>query len=365
MNIQVITKEHIKSLLYEWYREIRMQNIERAGELKKEIEVKIQNVEEQEKNITLYYSLLNYRHAELINKNDVDVYIIESLDVPKDSLMEYYYYFFRASQATLLGHYKKAKELYGKAEILLKYAPDELEKAEFYSKYSLFCYYIHQPLLVIENASKAKDIFSKHFGHEFKIASCYNVLGLACVQIKQFEHAEIHFTSAMDILQKRNMKNDGSFILRIRHNLGFMYTEQNLSQLAIRYLSEVTKELPNHFRAIFLEARAYVKLGETKMASDLIQKGMKVCKELDQAEYEHHFIILQAINQKVTAEELEKIIVESFSFFEKEGLWKYVEEYSDILAIQFYESGNPVKASKYFYLAHKKREEEFEKGALK
>ncbi|WP_144506684.1 hypothetical protein [Bacillus mycoides] len=363
MNVQVITKEHVKSLLDEWYREIRMQNVERTKELEKELEVKIKNIEDQ--NLILYYSLLRYRYTEIDKTISVDMNEIQSFDIPKDSLMEYYYYFFRASHETSLGNYKKAKGLYEKAEILLKYAPDELEEAEFYSKYSLFCYYIHQPLSVIECAPKAKDIFSKHFGHEFKIASCYNVLGLVCLQIKQFEHAEMHFTSAMNILQKRNMKNEESFILRIRHNLGLMYAEQNLSKLAIRYLSEVSKGIPNHFRAIFLEAREYYKLGETRIASDLIEKGMNVCKELDQEEYQHHFIILKAINQKVTAEELEKIIVERFSFFEEEGLWEYVLEYSNTLAVQFYESGNSVKAGEYFYLAHKEREEAFKKGALK
>lgn len=361
MSVQVITKEDVKTLLDKWYLEIRKQNVDSAKELKKELEAEIENVKKNQ-DLMLYYSLLRYRYAELDKTVSVDTDKIQSLDIPIDSLMEYYYYFFRASHETSLGNYKKAKELYEKAETNLKHIPDELEEAEFYVHYAIFYSYTHQPLLAIEHVSKAKGIFSKHIGYEFKIASCYDVLGQANIQLKRFEHAEKYLSTSMDIIQKRNNKNDENFILRTTHNLGYMYSEQNLSKLSIRYLSEVTKKMPNHFRAIFLEAREYFKLGEAKVALEMIEKGMKVSKELDQEEYKHHFTILKAIIEDVPVEELEKIIVESFIFFEEEGLWQCVLEYSDILAVQLYENGHASKAGKYFYLAHKGRKEAKEKG---
>lgn len=359
MNVQVITKEDVKALLDKWYLEIRMQNVESAKQLKKELET--ENIKENQ-DLMLYYSLLRYRYAELDKTISVDTDKIQSLDIPKDSLMEYYYYFFRASHETSIGNYKMAKELYEKAENNLKHIPDELEEAEFYLEYAIFYSYIHQPLMVIENVTKAKEIFSKYLGNEFKIARCYNVLGHAYIQLKRFEHAEIYLTTSMDIFQKRNNKNDENFILRTKHNVGYMYSERNFSKLAICHLSEVTNKIPNHFRAIFLEAREYFKLGETNVALRMIEKGMKVSKELDQKEYEHHFTILKTIIQEVPVEELEKVIVESFIFFEEEGLWQYVLEYSDILAVKLYENGQPSRAGKYFYLAHKGREEAKKKG---
>lgn len=362
MNVQVITKEDVKALLDKWYLEIRMQNVESAKQLKKELET--ENIKENQ-DLMLYYSLLRYRYAELDKTISIDTDKIQSLDIPKDSLMEYYYYFFRASHETSIGNYKMAKELYEKAENNLKHIPDELEEAEFYLEYAIFYSYIHQPLMVIENVTKAKEIFSKYLGNEFKIARCYNVLGHAYIQLKRFEHAEIYLTTSMDIFQKRNNKNDENFILRTKHNLGYMYSERNFSKLAICHLSEVTNKIPNHFRAIFLEAREYFKLGETNVALRMIEKGMKVSKELDQKEYEHHFTILKTIIQEVPVEELEKVIVESFIFFEEEGLWQYVLEYSDILAVKLYENGQPSRAGKYFYLAHKGREEAKKKGPLK
>lgn len=50
-----------------------------------------------------------------------------------------------------------------------------------------------------------------------------------------------------------HLKKSGEekFITFVRHNLGLMYAGQNLSELAIRYLSEVIQELPKDYKAIF------------------------------------------------------------------------------------------------------------------
>ncbi len=38
--------------------------------------------------------------------------------------------------------------------------------------------------------------------------------------------------------------------------------------------------MPTHYKAIFLEAREYYKLGEIEKAKELIESGLKVCEEL-------------------------------------------------------------------------------------
>ena len=42
----------------------------------------------------------------------------------------------------------------------------------------------------------------------------------------------------MDIFQKVNYEK---YILMVRHNLAFLYASQDLSELAVRHASEVTK----------------------------------------------------------------------------------------------------------------------------
>ena len=69
-------------------------------------------------------------------------------------------------------------------------------------------------------------------------------------------------------------------MLRVRHSLGVMYAEQNLSDLALRYLSEVSQKSRITLER-FLEAREF-KVRKTKLAASLIEKGLVICNELEQ-----------------------------------------------------------------------------------
>ncbi len=151
----------------------------------------------------------------------------------------------------------------------------------------------------------------------------------------------------------------------MRHNLGLMYANQNLSSLAIRYLSEVNQKLTTDYKAIFIQAREHFKLGETNIASNLIEKGLNICNNLCNKGYIHHFTILKLLNDNASTEDLEKIVVEGLSYFEKEELYEYVEEYAEKLALKFYQEDNYSKASKYFYTVSKAKDKNFKKGALK
>ncbi|PGZ98464.1 hypothetical protein COE51_11440 [Bacillus pseudomycoides] len=369
MSVHVIKQEEITSLLNEWYREIRAQNFMKAKELKQSIDAKIKNMEENRTNEE-HYLLLDFRfkmlsaefypHQSDISKNDIQEMKLDK--APSDKSLFYYYYFFKASHATVIGDFKEAEQNYEKAESLLKNVHDPIEIAEFNLKLSSYYYYVSQPVLVIQHANRARNIFTEQYGYEKKVAACDNILGLACIELSEFEQAEVYLMSSLNMLQNQH---EESLMLRVRHSLGVMYAEQNLSELAIRYLSEVSQKIPKHFRAIFLEARENYKLGNTELAASLIQKGLEVCSELEQEEYKYHFVILKALNENATTEKLEVVICEGIAFFKESGLWKYVQEYAEKLAVQYYETGNSVKASEYFYLGHKEKEEGFKKGALK
>lgn len=214
----------------------------------------------------------------------------------------------------------------------------------------------------IKYVNKAKEIFSKQSGQDMNIALSQNLLGLTAIQIKQYEQAEECLNSAIDILQKQD---NAILLLRVRHNLGWLYASQNLSALAIRHLSEVTEKFPAHFKAIFLQAREHFKLGETNIAEELIDRGLNICMELENEEYIHHFSILKAVNGNVPIKELEQIILKGITYFDKESLYSYTQEYVEKLAIKFREDANYMKASDYFYKALQAKEKKIERGALK
>ncbi len=282
--------------------------------------------------------------------------------MPTDNFLAYYYHFFKGIHASTIGEYQIAKESYENAEKLLDCIPDELEKAEFYYKVGAFHYDMYQGLLSYKKSIRAREIFAQHAGYEINVAFCDNLIGLACTHLREWELAEEYFTKAMDMFQKID---EEQFILMVRQNLGLMYATQNLSSLAIRYLSEVNQKMPNNYKALFIEAREHMKEGNHSVAKDLIVTGHSICEEVANIEYLHHFKILDAMNGDFPAETLEKTVLEGVSYFKEQELFEYIKEYEEYLATAFYKENNHVKASHYFYSCSQAGKKAFEKESIK
>lgn len=364
MNVSIKGNEQITHLLNDWYVEIRARRIGNAHRLKEEIDSKIHSIEEDQ-NLLLYYSLLDFRYNYVVDnlgvsKNSFDR--VEEFETPTDNFLAYYYHFFKGIHASTIGDFNVSKENYKKAETFLNHIPDKLEHAEFQYKVGAFHYDIYQGLLSIKKVTNAREIFAQHNGYEINVAFCDNLLGLACTHLKEWELAEEYFTKAMDTFQKTN---EEQFILMVHQNLGLMYASQNLSPLAIRYLSEVNQKRNNNYKALFVEARERLKQGENNIASELISKGSKICAEIENKEYQHHFEILNALNSNFAADELEKLVLEGVSYFLAEELFEYTQDYEEKLAVQFYKEDNHIKASKYFYSSSRARKKAKDKEALK
>ncbi|ALC51997.1 MULTISPECIES: hypothetical protein [Bacillus] len=363
MNVQLQGNEQITKLFNDWYRAMLQHQTTHATKIKKDIENIISNSEE-DTNLQLYYSLFNFRYKILtdgLNINKDDFNKIDSFPLPENGLFSYYYHFFKAIHNTIIGNYNAAKHLFENAKKLLIHVPDELENAEFNYRLASYYYQTYQPLVAIQSANEAKAIFSKHINCEINVALCDNIFGLSCIDLKQFEQAEIRLDSALNILQKYS---EETLSLRVRHNLAWLYASQNLSELAMRHISEVTTKQPNHFKALFVEAREYYKLGEYTQAKELIKKGLNISNKLENKEFQYRFMILRELNNKTSINDLEMIILEGISYFKTENLWECIQEYTDVLANMFYEKEDHIKASQYFYMANQARKKHEEKGAL-
>ncbi|CAM4193815.1 histidine kinase [Bacillus manliponensis] len=368
MSISVFTHEEIMQQLNDFYQLMLSQQLAQAAQLKKEIDEKIEQLkyekeeEKQHQNLLLYYSLLDFKYRLLTNRLSIrkDSFdSINSINDATDKFTAYYYHFFKAEHALLFSNYNEARKQYEEAEKLLQYISDELEHAEFNQKLAVL-YHTSNMLTSIDYATKAKGIFAKHPGYEVKVASCENTLGTVCILLKQFKEAEEHLHRAIDILQKQK---EEKLILVVRHNLGWLYATQNLSQLAIRHLSEVTEKVPHHFKAIFLQAREHYKLAETNIAQELIEKGVKVCHNLENEEYIYHFNILRSLNEGKPIESVENEIKRGISYFEKQGLWNFIEDYGELLAFEFRKLKNHKKVSDYFDVCYKAKQKILSKGA--
>lgn len=363
MNTKFLTQEALAKLLDEWYREIKKQNVDMATKLREEVVEYVKNNKLSETS-QFHYHLISFRHQVLtdgihIGQDSFDK--INEFPVPSDNVLSYYYHLFNAIYCTFLLNTKDAHYHFDEASYLLENISDELEKAEFYYRTAIFYHHNNQSMLAIKNTLKAKEIYEQYPGNELNIASCENAFASTCVLLQQFEQAEESYNTAINLLQKANK---GDLVLRIRNNLGWLYASQNLSELAIRHLSEVSESIPNHFKAIFLQAREYYKLNELTTAETFIEKGSSICQQLGNEEYKWHFAILKALTSGASIEETEEVVSLGITYFEKESLWEYVNEYSEMLAVKYYSIENHQKASHYFFKAHGAKKELDKKGAL-
>ncbi|PEU15509.1 MULTISPECIES: Rap family tetratricopeptide repeat protein [unclassified Bacillus (in: firmicutes)] len=364
MSVSVEGNEQITQLLNDWYQAMLKQQLVKAKELKILIDNEMKNVEDNQ-NLLLYYSLLDFRYQALIdwvsiNQNSFDK--MNSFRTPADDFLAYYYHFFKGFHSTLTANYTEALEHYEKAKCLLKYIPDPAEHAEFDYRMGYFYYQSYKQVLALDYIKKAKEEFLKHEGYEINVALCDNFIGLCYIDLKHYELAEESFNKALNTFQKHDHEKS---ILMVRHNLAWLYSNQNLSELAIRHISEVTKNNPNHFKAFFVEAYEYYKLNNHNYADQLIEKGLKLSNDFNNQEFQHRFNILKALNNKVPTLPLEISISKGITYFKQEKLWECVKEYADILALKFYEENNHNKASQYFYMSNTAQKNELEKGALK
>lgn len=130
----------ITKLLNDWYLEIRSRRIGNAHQLKEIIDTKIHSIEEDQ-NLLLYYSLLDFRYQFVIDnlsvsKSSFDK--VEAFDMPTDNFLAYYYHFSKEFMPLLLENIKSQKRVMKTQKNFLDCIPDELEKRNFIIKLELF-----------------------------------------------------------------------------------------------------------------------------------------------------------------------------------------------------------------------------------
>ncbi|MBJ7945070.1 tetratricopeptide repeat protein [Bacillus cereus group sp. N24] len=362
METKISTTRKGYELLEEWYHEMLAQHIEKASILKIEADNIFNKVKENADSF-IYYSLLRFRYQMLKGNFEKGLEGLEYINGMPDGLLKYYYHFFKFIYATEVGNYNSAEKHLESASDLLDMMSDEKEKAEYNYRVALYKYYISQPTLAINYATKALDYFSSHEGYETKKGACENTLGMACITLEQFELAEEYLISALNMFQKLD---EQSLVLKVRSNLGVLYAEQNLSDSAIRHLEEVYKACQHtklHYqrRVIFLLAREHIKLKQHNDATFYIKEGLKSCNQ----EYSYHLNILECINNNESIKKLEEIVNESLSYFKEQELWKDIQIYTELLAGKWYNVGAKEKACEYYHLGHEARTLLKEKGRLK
>lgn len=365
MNVEVDKTDEVTVLFDTWYAHMRAQDMDEAEKLKSRVAEWLETIEEDPMQ-SLHYSLLQCRYKLLLKDLDGAKAILDGVERFKDELddqLSYYFYFFRGIYSYNVEDYQKALADFQIAKkIIDKEMNDNVEIAEFYSKIAAVYYHIRQPLLSIEYIEFAKSCLQQKSHHKSFITDCENLLGLCSMSLKQFEQAEIHLNRALDHAQKHE---DPNRMLHIRFNLGLLYSEQNLSEVAIRHLKTVRRHKYHLHKTLFLLAREYFRMGENEKAAAIIEEGIEFCHRQGNMEYIHHLNILKDYHSNVELEQLEKTVNEGISYFEKKELLGFIQDYAEKLAKRFYINHQRERAGFYYHLAHEAKEKLLEQEALK
>jgi tetratricopeptide (TPR) repeat protein len=345
------------TLWQKWHISMLAKDLEKARTIHNEIKLSLDDNDDRANSL---YKLLYSRYL-LMNKNFQEAHAalhqLESVFTRSQDITGYYFHFFNGLLATSQNEFDLADTHFREAFPLLKYVKKEEEMADYYYKASILYYHTRQPLTSFECATEAIKISEEHPGIEVITADCENILGLACTSLKQYEKAEEHFLNALDLANKNNIHRL-SFL--IRYNIGYLYAEQNMSTLAIKHLTEVYEAEEPHYKTIFLLAREYFKENDSVKGNSLIEEGFQVANE----EYKHHFKILRCL-QSCSVDSLQDAVEEGITYFEKQELWGFVEDYSEALAKHFHEKGEFETSSLYFNIAYEARVKLQRKEALK
>lgn len=343
---EVITSEQIMKLLNTWYIHIREENDEIIHNIKREVDEKINRMEENQ-TLLVYYSLLEFRYK-LLNENTIGSEAFPEKVEPEklDDFLAYYYYFFKGMYEYSLKNYYQAISAYAFAEQKLETIPDEIEKAEFHFKVAWAFSFIPEIHISLQHVQKAKAIFDKYPNYKHRQADCENLLGICKILGKDFESAEIHLISALHLAE--SLKNNDRLLYRITKDLGYLYAAQNLSEKAIPYLeSAYHKQKLHGYKAVFLLAREYFKIGNKQKATEFIEKGIRMCTEIGEQDYIHHLNIINSIYNTHN----KKVILDGIAYFRQKKSWAFAEEYAKEYAGYLYQHGKFREACEYYQLA--------------
>ncbi|MGC4379237.1 hypothetical protein WD019_20320 [Fictibacillus sp. Mic-4] len=366
MDLDVVGSDQLTSLLNTWNQYIRTSEIERAEQVRKNVQNKLSSIEENQSKF-IDYLLLEFRH-QLLQKNSEEITSllpkVESYQTEMDGLQTFYFFFLKGIYLYNTRNYEAALENYELAEKKLSFVSDDVERAEFYYKLASLYYQFRQTYLSTDYVKKAIDIFQLTPNFSKRVAHCELLIGLNCVDMKQFEQAEVQFHSALDCANKCKDEELKKFVY---HNLGLLYAEQNLSEVALRYLNKLSsdKEYEKYPTILFLLTREYCKLNAIEEAKFWYDQGKRSCEIQGNQEYLYRFKLLNATYLQSNENYFEETFKEGISYFYKEKLWLNVESYAEELASFYKEKERYKEAVDYYELAKEVRQKILEKVALK
>ncbi|KAA6453472.1 response regulator aspartate phosphatase [Bacillus swezeyi] len=351
---QKIPSEYVAAKLNDWYNAIRKNLVAASESLKADILNDFQDMEENQ-DVLLYYSLLEFRHnlmlsylkpekTENIEKN------LRNLEEKEDQmtgLLNYYFWFFKGMYEFKQKQFVKAIGCYKVAEQKVSALEDEVEKAEFFYKLAEIYYYINQRYLSINYATMASDIFNKYETLKEKKIFCDFIIAGNWVESMKYKDALASLATALE--DAKQIEN--SHLTASAHfNLGNCYFYQGSYREASKHMDSalsIFEQERSSYVPKVLYNLMYVRLKQENHggASEYYEKGIKSAASLGDEEHAAKLHILHSLYLNGGDREA---VESGFHYLESKHLYAAVEELA-LDAAQYYNQIERLNDSIFYY----------------
>jgi tetratricopeptide (TPR) repeat protein len=347
--------ESVAAKLNEWYSFIRKNKVEEAEYLKNEIFLILDEMEENQ-DVLLYYSLLDFRHQIMLSylkpesAGDVN-HSLRQLEDKKDDLtglLDYYFYLFKGMYNLKQRDFLTAIACYKNAESKLKEVKDEIERAEFHLKIAEAYYYMNQTPFSMNYAIQALEIFKQHDLYTIKRVQTRFIIGGNFLDIMNYDKAKEFFHEAL--LETRNLQEKDHHLQATAYfNLGLCcFYEKDYENAMENYThaAKIYEEQTSFFmpKVYFNIMRVWIKQKQWNEARSCYEKGIDYALRLKDAECQAKFTLFKATYLQYD----EELINESIQYFEAKNLFSDLEELSLDVANYYNEIKNFDKANTFY-----------------